>query len=147
MHEWGSSLDLLNPSLIDGGNYKTLSAVFTHLLALFTLRREQYSTYLSTLIDKSWVGKQGVEPSYSTIRIPQTFPFRAVARPLEVHCVSGQGWGIEPLTPPKRCVIRYHHLPWYISTLYIYYIIFGWVCQAFFNTFFIFFVRFHLWVL
>ena len=32
----------------------------------------------------SWE-KQGVEPSYSTIRIPQTFPFRAVARPfLEV---------------------------------------------------------------
>ena len=49
----GSSLDLLNPSLIDGGNYKTLSVVFTHLLALFTFRREQCSTYFSTLIGKS----------------------------------------------------------------------------------------------
>ena len=26
--EWGSSLDLLNPSLIDEENYKTLSVVF-----------------------------------------------------------------------------------------------------------------------
>lgn len=26
-------------------------------------------------------------------------------------CMSGQGWGIEPLTPQKWCVLRYHHLP------------------------------------
>ena len=75
-------LDLPSLSRSVGQNYQTLPSLFNG----YDIRPFHAVGYgLSWHWHRHSWEKQGVEPSYSTIRIPQTFPFRAVARPfLEV---------------------------------------------------------------
>lgn len=83
LHRWGSRLGLPSRRVKWSKSTKTLPKVSSTLN--FPTMALGCPSMFGTLIDKSRREKQGVEPSYSTIRIPQTFPFRAVARPfLEV---------------------------------------------------------------
>ena len=70
----GSRLDLPSRRVKWSKSTKTLPR--TSSVLNFPTMALGCPSMFGTLIDKSRREKQGVEPSYSTIRIPQTFPFR-----------------------------------------------------------------------
>ena len=99
VHLWGSRLGLPSRRVKWSKSTKTLPR--TSSVLNFPTMALGCPSMFGTLIVKSRREKQGVEPSYSTIRIPQTFPFRAVARPfLEVLLWVVETMGVEPTWPP-----------------------------------------------